>query len=188
MIRMIVAVDQGNAIGWSDGRLPWKLPADMARFKELTTGGRVVMGFNTFKSLNRPEGLPNRENLVLTRKTWQEARDFIGNNVDVISNLNYLGRYLHIDGVIKTLDYWVIGGASVYAEALEKDMVDEIYITQVHVPSEADVRLTTDLYSWKLFVLRQRKIGVQWEPVLMSEPDLPVGHLPISYVVLKRIR
>lgn len=184
---MIVAVDRGNAIGWSDGRLPWKLPVDMARFKELTTGGRVVMGFNTFKSLNRPDGLPNRENIVLTRKTWQEARSFIGDRIDVISNLNYLTRPHHVGGVVQSHDWWIIGGASVYAEALEKNIVDEIYITQVHAPSEADVRLSTDLYSWKLFVLHQRKIGIHWEPIPLPHPDLPGGHLPISYVVLKKV-
>ena len=99
----------------------------------------------------------------------------------------FRSRLHHIDGTIKPLDYWIIGGAFVYAEALEKGLVDEIYITQVHAPSEADIQLSVDLYAWKLFVLRQRKLGIQWEPVLISSPDLPVGHLPISYITLKKM-
>ena len=63
-VKMILAVDEGNAIGWDDGSLPWKIPADMKRFKELTTGHDVLMGWKTFISLRRPHGLPNRTNAV----------------------------------------------------------------------------------------------------------------------------
>lgn len=158
-IKLIVAVDQGNAIGWSDGRLPWKLPEDMKRFKELTTGHTVVMGFNTFASLGRFNGLPNRKNLVLTRKNPIEARGRVGDDVDIISSLNYVQK-LNQRAPQDTI--WIIGGASVYEEAISLGIVDEFYITLVDADSKADVRLKTDFAAWKLWTIREARAGRRW--------------------------
>lgn len=63
-ISIIAAIAENNAIG-KDNKLLWRLPADMRRFKDLTTGHAVIMGRKTFESL--PKGpLPNRKNVVLT--------------------------------------------------------------------------------------------------------------------------
>jgi dihydrofolate reductase len=161
MIKLIVAVDQGGAIGWSDGRLAVPgLKLDMQRFKELTTGQTVVMGFNTWKSLNRPNGLPNRKNVVLTRRSWPETRQFFSPDadVDIISDLDYVELRRN-----RTETQWIIGGASVYEEALARNMVDEMFVTLVHTDSKADVKLTTDIVAWKRFILVQRKLGINWE-------------------------
>lgn len=166
-IKMILAVDESGAIGWTDGRLPWKLPADMKRFKELTTGGEVVMGFNTFKSLNRPGGLPNRKNFVLTRRPWSEVRGHFDHESDIsiIADLGYIERHVKYrsQGAVRDHAMWIIGGASVYDEALSKQMVDEIYLTVVHTDSGGDVRMQHDLVSWKHFVLTQRQLGTNWK-------------------------
>lgn len=178
-IKLSVAVDQGGAIGWSDGRMPWRLPADMKRFKELTTGSTVVMGFNTFKSIGRPQGLPNRRNIVVTRKPWSEARTHFDPScdVDVISSLDWLRT-------TSICSLWIIGGASVYEEALSKDMVDEIYLTLVHTDSGADVRMTTDLVAWKRFVITQRANGINWEAEPISRQwD---GNLETSYITFRK--
>jgi dihydrofolate reductase len=159
MIKMIVAVDQGNAIGWADGRLPWKIPYDMKRFKEKTTGGIVVMGRTTYQTLNMPDGLPNRQNFVLTRRPYSEVRGQFG-NVDIISSLDYVVD--RAASVPDGRDIWIIGGASVYAEAIEKQLIDELHVTFVHTTSGADVTLPFDLYAWKFFILHQRKLGVEW--------------------------
>lgn len=201
---MIVAVDRGNAIGWQDGRLPWKLPHDMKRFKALTTGGIVVMGRTTYQSLGRPDGLPNRKNYVLTRRPYSEVRGQFG-EVDIISDLEYvrrmagqcsLGVGCETGVCFATVhnepdrcgvkDIWIIGGASVYAEALEKNMVDELYLTLVHTTSGADVTLKHDLSAWKLFVLREQKEGRFW--VLTEHEDTPVsGETPgTTYITLKK--
>lgn len=192
-IKLIVAIDPGNVIGWSDGRLAYPgLKQDMARFRELTTGHTVVMGFNTFKSLNRPNGLPNRRNIVLTRKNPMEARGLFGDAIEVVSSLDWvehlgdINRRRAADGWYDEPPIiWIIGGASVYEEALKKDMVDEIYLTLVHGTSEGDVRLTTDLAAWKRFILTERKRGVNWEPIIGTRQR--DGDLETSYLQLKRM-
>jgi dihydrofolate reductase len=163
MIKMIVAVDNGNAIGWADGRLPWKIPYDMRRFKEKTTGQTVVMGMNTFKSLNMPCGLPKRKNVVLTRKPYSEARHLFSASaeIDIISSMDYVAQMAARRNSDQP-DIWIIGGASVYTEALEKQMVDELHVTLVHTTSGADVTLPFELSAWKLFILHQRKLGIDW--------------------------
>lgn len=193
MIKMILAVDRGNAIGWTDGRLPWKISTDMKRFKELTSGHTVVMGFNTFKSLGRTAGLPNRKNIVLTRKPWSETREHMDSNanIDVISNLDWLTNPVQDAGIVRdrfgTSTCWIIGGASVYDEALDKQIVDEIYLTLVDESSGADVTLKHDLSAWKYFILQQQKLGINWiltemiTPVQSNEPN-------ITFITLKKIQ
>ena len=182
MIKMIVAVDQGNAIGWSDGRLPWKIPYDMKRFKELTTGNIVVMGFKTFQSLNRLNGLPDRKNIVLTHRPYSEVRDQIGLDVDVIGSLDYIKR-----GSTDLRDTFIIGGASVYAQALEAQMVDELHVTIVHANSGADVTLPFELVAWKLFILQQRKLGVNWELVDHLRPTVIHPSPGIDIMVFRKL-
>lgn len=184
MLKMIVAVDQGNAIGWSDGRLPWKASADLKRFKELTTGGKVVMGWNTFKSLSKPDGLPNRENIVLTRKPLYEVRKHAGENITVASSLMWVEATQECLGCTPP-DYWIIGGADVYGQVIRRRLIDEIYLTLVHENSGADVVLPFDLAAWKLFVLRQERLGVCWNLTLMETP--PVSHGPtVTFLTLKK--
>ena len=193
MIKMILAVDSGNAIGWQNGDLPWKIPADMKRFKELTTGHTVVMGFNTFKSLGRPAGLPNRKNIVLTRRPWAEARTHIDPNsdVDVISNLDWLMMPVQEAGVVRSRyaasTCWIIGGASVYDEAIDRQIVDEIYLTLVHATSGADVTLKHDFSAWKHFVLQQQKIGVYWDLEDIQNPTVVQPSPGITFVKLKKL-
>jgi dihydrofolate reductase len=174
-VKMIVAVDRGNAIGWSDGRLPWKIPGDLKRFKALTIQSTVLMGRKTFESLNRPEGLPERNNLVMS-STMPRNRQ-----VNVINApLEDAVKAHQVCLGCEPEDLWIIGGASVYAEAIEKQLVDEIYLTLVHENSGADVVLPFDLAAWKLFILQQEKIGVKW--YLAAIEDGPT----CTFITLKR--
>src|ERR1700683_1285533 len=69
LISLIVARAQDGVIG-RDNALPWRLPADLRRFKALTLGKPILMGRRTFESIGR--ALPGRMNLVLTRdRAWQ---------------------------------------------------------------------------------------------------------------------
>lgn len=179
MIKMIAAVDRGNAIGHSDGTLPWRLQQDLKRFKELTLGSTVVMGRTTYLSLGRPDGLPGRSNIVLTRQAYSSVRSQFG-NVDLISSLDYIKLRQKTNEV-----FWVIGGKSVYEEALTKNLVDEIHLTLVDATSGADVVLSADFASWKLWVLQQRKLGIHWESDLgTSQLD---GNINTTYLTLYRL-
>lgn len=185
-VKLIVAVDNGNAIGWADGRLPWKIPYDMKQFKEKTTGHTVVMGMNTWKSLNLPSGLPNRKNIVLTRKPYSEVREFFSPsaNIDIISSLDYVDQLNKRQHDV----IWIIGGASVYAGAIERQLVDELHVTFVNTTSGADVSLPFDLSAWKLFIIKQRKLGVNWEVIDHRWPVVVEPSPGIYIVVFRKIK
>ncbi|MEY3906021.1 MAG: hypothetical protein RIR59_844, partial [Pseudomonadota bacterium] len=69
-IILILARADNGVIGL-DGKLPWHLPADLRRFKQLTMGAPMIMGRKTFDSL--PGLLPDRRHIVLTRNAdWAE--------------------------------------------------------------------------------------------------------------------
>jgi dihydrofolate reductase len=117
----IVAVDRNGAIG-KGGKLPWHYSADMKFFKETTTGNAVVMGHKTWLSLKKP--LPNRLNIVLSRKSEIEPQDSLLVLRDVESLLATAQD-------LKT-DLYVIGGEQVYRAFLphiEKWLVTEIPLT-----------------------------------------------------------
>lgn len=115
---------RNRAIG-KDNRLIYWLPDDLKRFKSLTTGHTIIMGRKTFESL--PKGaLPNRRNIVLSRS----RRDFEG--CDCYSSLEE--ALSHCD---REEDIYVIGGASVYEQALP--LADRLCLTEVEdTPDEAD--------------------------------------------------
>ena len=65
-VSIIAAISENRALG-KDNKLPWHIPEDMKRFKELTSGHVVIMGRKTFESIGKP--LPNRINIITTRDT-----------------------------------------------------------------------------------------------------------------------
>jgi dihydrofolate reductase len=103
------------------GALPWRRPADLRRFKALTMGGTLVMGRRTFASIGRP--LPGRDNVVLT------ARELEG--VETVSDL---------DAALErgTGPLWIIGGARVFAAALDHSATDFVDLTHVPDPIPPD--------------------------------------------------
>jgi dihydrofolate reductase len=101
---LIWAQSTSGVIGRDNG-IPWRLPEDQARFKELTLGHTVIMGRLTWESLPaKVRPLPGRRNVVVTRQA-----DYMADGATVTSNL---GRAVSDD------DTWVIGGAQIYALAL----------------------------------------------------------------------
>ena len=135
-ISIIVAVAQNYAIGFENKLLYW-LPNDLKRFKALTTGHTIIMGRRTFESL--PKGaLPNRRNIVLSRQ-----------------DIYFPGaeRYASLEAALEQCrneeEVFIIGGASVYQEALP--LADKLCITHIDdTPSEADAFFPEiDLSVWK---------------------------------------
>jgi dihydrofolate reductase len=118
MIIGIVAVDKNGAIG-KGGTLPWHYSADMKFFKETTTGNAVAMGRNTWLTLKKP--LPNRLNIVLSRKAEIEPQESVVVLRDVASVLGMAG------GLEK--DLYVIGGEQVYRSFLPH--IDRWFVTRV---------------------------------------------------------
>lgn len=125
-ICIIVAISRSHAIGFENKLLYW-LPNDLKRFKALTTGTTIIMGRKTFESL--PKGaLPNRRNIVLTR---QKGIEFVG--AENFPSLEEALSHCQEDEKV-----FIIGGASVYSEALP--LAKHLYITLVDDDSkEADV-------------------------------------------------
>lgn len=124
MINIVVAMSPNHAIG-IDGRLPWRLPEDLARFRRLTVGHTVVMGRKTFESL--PHGaLPYRRNIVLSKSAGKL------NGAEVCRSLEEALEKSRNDKEV-----FIIGGADVYSQAMP--LADTLYITLVKEnPAEAD--------------------------------------------------
>jgi dihydrofolate reductase len=123
-VSLIWAEAADRVIG-RDGGLPWRLPEDQQLFKQLTMGATVVMGRTTWDSLPasvRP--LPGRRNVVLTRQHGWSAPGAVP-----VQSLDE--AFASAEG-----DVWVIGGASVYAAAL--DRADQVVRTRVHVQVDGD--------------------------------------------------
>ena len=127
MLSLIVAVADNGVIG-VENRLPWRAPADLARFKQLTMGKPIVMGRKTFDSLGRV--LPGRPHVVVSRQTLQLPENClcVHSMVDAIAKAEEL--------VDATDEIMVIGGAEIYAQALP--FADRVYLTRVHVQPEGD--------------------------------------------------
>ena len=136
MITIIAAIANNNALG-KDNDLIWHLPADLKRFKKVTSGHHILMGRNTFESIGKP--LPNRTSVIITRnKDYFKDGCLIANSIEEALDLS------------KEDDAFIIGGAQVYKQALEHNLVDKLDITIVHHDFEADVFFPEiDLNIWE---------------------------------------
>ncbi len=119
-LALIAAVARNRGIGYK-GELPWKLPEDMRRFKQITTGHAVLMGRKTFEALGKP--LPNRRNVVLTHRAIP--------GVETCSTIEAALAALAGEQRV-----FVVGGGEVYAQLL--DNADELLLTHVHRDVTAD--------------------------------------------------
>ena len=137
IISLIAVLGKNNEIG-KDNRLLCRLPADLKRFKAITSGHTVVMGRKTFESL--PSGsLPDRRNIVISRNTRLKVE-----NAEVYSSLEHA-----LLKCIDELEIFIIGGAQIYEQALP--VADKLYITRIHAPfPEADAFFPSiDRNIWK---------------------------------------
>lgn len=113
---LIWAEARGGVIG-RDGGMPWHVPEDLAHFRAKTTGAPVIMGRRTWESFpERFRPLPGRRNIVVTRNADWEA--------DGAERASSLDAALAL--VDSALDAWVIGGARLFAEAIERADVLEV--------------------------------------------------------------
>lgn len=137
-VTLVVAMGSNGVIG-VDNALPWRLPEDLAHFKQLTLGHPMIMGRTTYESIGRP--LPGRTTIVLTRDAAWSA-----DGVETAPDLDTaLARAAELDD-----DVFVVGGGQVYAEALERDLVDLLCVTRVAQAPDGDTRFpAVDWELWK---------------------------------------
>jgi len=130
-IVFVLAVAENGVIG-RNNEIPWRLKADMQRFKALTFGKPVVMGRKTFLTLKRP--LPGRTNIVMTRDAGLSAPGAV-----VTTSLAAALEVARGDALRRSVsEIAVIGGADVYAQWL--DRADRLEITEVHAQPDGDTR------------------------------------------------
>ena len=150
----IVAMSRNRVIG-NKGKIPWRLPADLKHFKQLTTGHIVIMGRKTFESIVAVLGkpLPNRCNWVISKSLSDSyisklpGTDLPGNDQQVLMRQE-LGVDMVYDNLSDCLSYaqhplgydkkevFIIGGGEIYAKTLAE--VQRIYLTLIDQDFEGD--------------------------------------------------
>ena len=123
ILTIVVAMARNRVIGCNNA-LPWRLPADLQRFRSITLGKPVIMGRKTHESIGRP--LPGRENIVVSAN-----RDYVATGCRVTHSIADALASLQ-----KMPEVMVIGGASLYRETLA--CAERIYLTLVHADITGD--------------------------------------------------
>ncbi len=161
IISLVAAMARNRVIG-REGRLPWNLPADLKNFRRLTLGRPVLMGRRTFESLGRP--LPGRDNLVLSRDPGFQSA-----GVRVVRSLEEA-----LELAQGSEELMVIGGANLYAQALER--ARRLYLTLIHEDFPGDALFPgLDPAAWK-------PVGHERHPL-----SLPESPYPWSFLILDRV-
>ncbi len=124
-IALIAALSRNGIIG-RDNRLPWKLPADMRHFRQLTMGKPILMGRKTFQSIG--QALPGRSNIVVSRNPAFQAAGCI-----VVDSIE---AGMQAAGDCEEL--MIIGGAAIYRAALP--LAARMYLTVIQADIEGDAR------------------------------------------------
>jgi dihydrofolate reductase len=126
-VSIVAAVARGGVIGRA-GTIPWHIPEDSRRFRDLTMGGAVVMGRRTWDSLpDRFRPLPGRRNVVVTRNP-----DWSAEGAERVASLPEALAVLAIEPQV-----FVVGGGELYAEAVP--LADELLLTEIDSDIEGDV-------------------------------------------------
>lgn len=122
LISLMVAMSSNRVIG-RNGCLPWRLPADLQRFKRLTMGQSVLMGRRTYQAIGRP--LPGRQIIVLSCNP-----EFQADGCRVAADLN--------SGITaaRSDELFICGGGEVYRQALP--LAEKIYLTELLRQVEGD--------------------------------------------------
>ncbi len=144
-ISLIVAMAKNRVIG-NKNKMPWHLPADFTYFKKVTIGHPVIMGRKTFESIGRP--LPGRRNIVISRNAA-----FRADGAEVVTSL--AAAITACDSQYKSQEAFVIGGATLYIEALPH--AERIFVTEVDASPEGDTFFPMlDTKQWRE-VARERR-------------------------------
>lgn len=150
MLSLIVAMSEKDRIIGFEGDMPWKLSADLKRFKKITTGHTVIMGRKTWESIpEKFRPLPNRKNIVLSRQEnyIDKVPEGVGVSTSLEDALCTHAKLSQTPVASKWGDAFVIGGESVFAEAFP--LADRLYLTVVDYTGNGDTFFPTD--PWEHF-------------------------------------
>jgi dihydrofolate reductase len=140
LVSIIAAVAENGVIG-RNGTLPWRLSADLRRFKQLTTGHTIIMGRRTWESIARP--LPGRRMIVVSRQPGYRV------DTDGIEVAASLEAALERAVALRDDEAFVIGGGELYKRALPR--ADRLYLTQVGAQVAGDTYFPpVDWREWRL--------------------------------------
>lgn len=158
-ISLIAAMSSNRVIGL-DNDLPWHLPLDLKRFKELTMGHHMIMGRKTFDTIGRP--LPGRTIIVVTRR-----RDFAHPGILVAHSIEDALKQAEKDS-----ETFIAGGGEIYR--LTIGIADRIYLTVIHQAFEGDTSFPDfDETDWR--VIEEEEF----------RPD-EKNPLPFTFITLER--
>ena len=123
-ITLVAAIASNNVIG-KENSLPWNIPEDLKRFKQMTSGHTILMGRKTFDSIGRP--LPNRKNIVMTKD-----ENFEKEGIKVINDFDEALELIKESNE----DIFVIGGSKIYE--LFEPVANSLAITRILKDFEGD--------------------------------------------------
>lgn len=132
MINLIVAYAKNRVIG-NKGRIPWNLKEDQLRFKKLTLGNVVIMGRRTFEEIFKKfgRGLPGRETIVVSKNHNLQGEQFC--TAHSLNDAIFLAQK-----IFPQKDIFICGGESIYREAMEKNLAEKLYITEIDLEVDGD--------------------------------------------------
>ena len=157
-LSIIVALAKNRAIGINN-TLPWHLPEDLKRFKQLTMGHHIIMGRKTYESLGRL--LPGRQTVIVTRNLDYQVAGAL-----VVHSLQEAMQVSETDS-----EAFVIGGAELYQQAI--GLADKLYLTQIDQTFAGDAFFPEfDMREWRL---------------LEQQIHTSEGGLPFQYLSYQRV-
>jgi dihydrofolate reductase len=121
-------MDEKRGIGKKNA-LMWHIPGELPRFKQITTGHPVIMGRKTFESIGRV--LPGRTNIIVTQNPQFQAQE-----CRIVSSLDEAIEIAKKEAGADEI--FIIGGGQIYKQAMEKGIVDRLYLTIVEGDFGAD--------------------------------------------------
>ncbi len=145
IISLIVAMSDNGVIGLNNG-MPWHVPGDLKRFKELTSGKPVIMGRKTYDSIVARNGkpLPGRTNIVISRSAPKVAAGVLVYD-DLDAAIHKAQDIAHAEG---HNEIFIIGGAQIYAMSLL--CANRIYMTKIHRHYKGDAYFPyIDVNEWQ---------------------------------------
>ena len=168
-LSLIVAMAKNRTIGRGN-TLPWHLSEDLKYFRRTTTGHCIIMGRNTWESIGRP--LPNRRSIVVSSNA-----DYVAEGAEVVTSLDAAKALAEsISTVLGVDEAFVIGGARLYADALQQ--AERFHLTRVHADVDGDTHLPDfDEGEWQEVAREEFPAEGQGE-----------GENPFAYSICKLVR